>query len=74
MCVGSCLHTTTHGAGKPACVEVFATAVSPAKETLMNIDVFGRIYDANGANALDRVRIDLSSHLFNLHVPIPTCA
>ena len=55
-------------------MEVFATALSPAKETLMNIDVFGRIYDANGANALDRVRIDLSSHLFNLHVPIPTCA
>jgi hypothetical protein len=61
-CADSYLHTNTHGAGKPACVEVFATAVSPAKETLMNIDVFGRIYDANGANALDRVRLDLSSH------------
>lgn len=41
--------------------------MSPAKETLMNIDVFGRIYDANGANALDRVRIGLSSYRVNLY-------
>jgi hypothetical protein len=42
--------------GTPACVEVHATVESTAKDTLTNIDVFGRIYDANGANALDRVR------------------
>lgn len=31
-----------------------ARAQSPSKDTLFNVDVFGRVYDAQGANALDR--------------------
>ena len=39
--------------GKPACLEVKADSVNPAKETTYNADVFGRVTDRGGDNALD---------------------
>ena len=39
--------------GKPACLEVKADSVNPAKETTYNADVFGRVMDRGGDNALD---------------------
>lgn len=39
--------------GEPACLEVKADSVNPAKETTYNADVFGRVTDRGGDNALD---------------------
>ena len=39
--------------GNPACLEVKADSVNPAKETTYNADVFGRVTDRGGDNALD---------------------
>ena len=39
--------------GKPACLLVKADSVNPSKETVYNADVFGRVTDKGGDNALD---------------------
>jgi len=39
--------------GEPACLEVKADSVNRAKETTYNADVFGRVTDRGGDNALD---------------------
>ena len=39
--------------GKPACLLVKADSVNPSKETVYNADVFGRVTDRGGDNALD---------------------
>jgi len=38
----------------PACIKVTATTNNPRKDTFYNADVFGRIFDRYGQNALDR--------------------
>lgn len=40
----------------PPTVGVAATANNPSKSTFANVDVFGRVFDSQGQNALDRVR------------------
>jgi hypothetical protein len=40
--------------GKAACLSVSADSSNPSKERVANADVFGRVYDTGGDNALDR--------------------
>ncbi|KAI8466867.1 MAG: hypothetical protein J3K34DRAFT_524192 [Monoraphidium minutum] len=52
--VGTVGGVTFSGASsKAACLDVAATATNPDKKTLLNADVFGRIYDANGEAMID---------------------
>jgi len=52
--------------GRPACVDVYVTAENPKSETFNNVDVFGRVFDANGANALDRDDASDAGRLSNI--------
>ena len=45
---------TTMTIGKAACVSVTADSKNPSKDTSYNADVFGRVFDTTGDNALDR--------------------
>ena len=45
---------TTMTIGEAACVSVTADSTNPSKDTSYNADVFGRVFDTTGDNALDR--------------------
>eukprot|EP00959_Pyramimonas_sp_CCMP1952_P252308 5271707-Pyramimonas_sp.AAC.1 len=52
--------------GKPACLDVYVNAENPKEDTFYNVDVFGRVLDANGTYALDRDDASDAGRLSNI--------
>lgn len=52
--------------GKATCLRVLANSVSPSKDIVYNADVFGRVSDAAGDNALDRDEASDAGRIANI--------
>ena len=54
------------GFNNTACITVEADAFSPAKKEIRDVDVFGRVRDVNGENALDQEEASDSGRISNI--------
>ncbi|MGK7888754.1 MAG: hypothetical protein AB4042_05425 [Leptolyngbyaceae cyanobacterium] len=45
--------TTSWGGGDAKCVMIYGTAINETRKSIVNADVFGRIYDANGNSLME---------------------
>ena len=57
---------TTMTIGKAKCLQVTADSNNPSKDTTYNADVFGRVFDAAGENALDRDEASDAGRISNI--------
>ena len=57
--------------GKPRCLRVTAEATNPSKTTARNADVFGRVFGADGSNALDRDEASDAGRISNIRAVPP---
>ncbi len=52
--------------GRPRCLRVTATAENSSKAAANNVDVFGRVYAADGSSALDRDEASDAGRISNI--------